>query len=109
MKFIPTPLLLSLSACLAGAAEIRISGLRSMSHNDALEILGDRLELIKKKPANSSRAADAAFMLESLMHLQGYANATVSGCVYTATAVVRIRVRSGPINDVPNLARVSRG
>ena len=94
MKFIPTPLLLSLSACLAGAAEIRISGLRSMSRNDALEILGDRLELIKKKPANSSRAADAAFMLESLMHLQGYANASVSGTAENGS-VIHLQVTEG--------------
>jgi outer membrane protein assembly complex protein YaeT len=94
MKFIPTPLLLFLSTCLVGAAEIRISGLRSMSHNEALEILGERVELIKKKPANSSRASDAAFMLQSLMCLQGYSNASVSGTVEDGS-VIHLQVTEG--------------
>lgn len=86
-------ILLIASAALSQAADIRISGLKSMSRGEALRLLGDRLELIKQKPANVSRAADAAFMLESLMKLQGYAHASVTGAV--EGAAIRLTVTEG--------------
>lgn len=68
------------SACLAlHAADVRFSGLQSMSRSEAREVLGDRLEVIKLKPATPARASDAAFMLERLMRLRGFANASEIG------------------------------
>ncbi len=83
------------SACLAlHAAEVRFSGLHSMSNGEAREVLGDRLELINKKPATAARASDAAFMFERLMRLQGFAHATVTGVVESSNTI-RLMVREG--------------
>ncbi len=60
-----------------------------------MSILGDRIVLVKKKPATASRAADMAFMLESLMRLQGYANAAVIGTVTGNGAAIRLEVSEG--------------
>jgi outer membrane protein assembly complex protein YaeT len=76
------------------AAEVRLSGLKSMSRGQAREVLGERLELIKKKPATPARASDAAFMLQRLMRLQGFANASVTGTVESGNAI-RLTVHEG--------------
>jgi len=76
------------------AAEVRFSGLQSMSRNEARQILGDRLEHIKQKTATAARAADAAYMLERLLRLQGFANAAVTGTVEMGN-VIRLRVQEG--------------
>lgn len=76
------------------AAEVHFSGLQSMSRNDAREILGDRLEQIKEKPATAARASDAAYMLERLLRLQGYANASVTGTVEAGNGI-RLTVKEG--------------
>jgi outer membrane protein assembly complex protein YaeT len=87
--------MITCSTCLVlHAAEVNLSGLKSMSRGQAREILGDRLELIKKKPATPARASDAAFMLERLMRLQGFANASVTGTVESGNAI-RLTVHEG--------------
>lgn len=77
------------------AAEIKIVGLRSMTQGEAMSILGDRIALVKKKPATPSRASDVAFMLESLMRLQGYANAAVTGTVVGSGSIIQLDVSEG--------------
>jgi outer membrane protein insertion porin family len=85
---------LSYACVLLHAAEVRFSGLQSMSRNEAQQILGDRLEHIHQKPATAARAADAAYMLERLLRLQGYANAAVTGTVESGNAI-RLHVQEG--------------
>jgi len=76
------------------AAEVRFSGLQSMSRNEARQILGERLEQIQEKPATVARAADAAFMLERLLRLQGFANAAVTGTVEPGNTI-RLKIQEG--------------
>ena len=76
------------------AAEVRFSGLQSMSRNEARQILGDRLEQMRQKPATAARADDAAYMFERLLRLQGFAHASVIGNVESGN-VIRLLVKEG--------------
>jgi outer membrane protein insertion porin family len=76
-----TALLLLLLAGHTMAERVGLSGMKTMSRSDIRVILGDRLENIEAKPPTPARAEDAAFLLERLLRLQGYAHATVRGAV----------------------------
>ena len=76
--------LLSLALVLAMpvmAERVRLSGMQTMSRSDIRVILGDRLTSIEAKAPSEARAEDAAFILERLLRLQGYANASVQGVI----------------------------
>lgn len=56
----------------AGAAEIRVHGLRSVSAGEVMERLNPRLEHVRAKAPSPSRASDAAFLLESFLLRIGF-------------------------------------
>ncbi len=64
-----------------------------MSESEVLDLLGDRLEHVKNKPPNVSRAADAAFLLETLMKRQGFQDPEVRPVISGNT--VRLVVNEG--------------
>jgi hypothetical protein len=79
---------------LSSAADIRIEGLGAMSESEALDLLGDRLELIKAKPPSTARASDAAFLLENLMKRQGFQSPDVKPVI--SGNAIRLVVNEGP-------------
>ncbi|MCW1923803.1 BamA/TamA family outer membrane protein [Luteolibacter arcticus] len=84
------------------AADIRIEGLGSMSESEALDLLGDRLELIKAKPPSTSRASDAAFLLENLMKRQGFQTPDVKPVI--SGNAIRLVVNEGPRVKIGSVA-----
>ncbi|MEK7953956.1 BamA/OMP85 family outer membrane protein [Luteolibacter soli] len=83
-------------------ADIRIEGLGSMSQSEALDLLGDRLELIKAKPPSTARAADAAFLLENLMKRQGFQSPSVTPMI--SGNAIRLVVNEGPRVKIGSVA-----
>lgn len=79
MRSIFSLLLFTLLVAPALAKRVRFVGMQELNRMELRLILGDRLESIESKPPNPSRASDAAFVLERLLHLQGYAEARVEG------------------------------
>lgn len=65
-----------------------------MSEAEALDLLGDRLENIRAKPPSTSRASDAAFLLENLMKRQGFQKPDVRPAISGNT--IRLVVNEGP-------------
>jgi len=91
------------SSCLVSlGADIRIEGLGSMSESEALDLLGERLELIKSKPPSTSRASDAAFLLENLMKRQGFQNPDVKPVI--SGNAIRLVVNEGPRIKIGSVA-----
>lgn len=86
-------LLLLLLACPAMAERVRLSGMQSLSRSELRVILGERLESMEAKSPTPARAEDAAFMLERLLRLQGYAQAAVTGVVDGNR--IRLNIREG--------------
>lgn len=87
---------------LTRAADIRIENLHSMKESEALDLLGDRLELIKTKPPSTARAADAAFLLENLMKRQGFQKPQVNPVISGNT--IRLVVTEGPRIKIGSVA-----
>lgn len=81
MRSLISLLVFVLMAFPAFAKRVQFAGMQELSRSDLRLILGDRLESIEAKPPSLSRAADAAFVLERLLQLQGYAQAKVEGRV----------------------------
>jgi len=92
----------SSSCLLSHAADIRIEGLGSMSESEAIDLLGDRLELIKSKPPSTARAADAAFLLENLMKRQGFQSPDVKPVI--SGNAIRLVVNEGPRVKIGSVA-----
>ncbi len=65
-----------------------------MKESEVLDLLGDRLEHVKNKPPNVSRASDAAFLLETLMKRQGFQSPEVQPLISGNT--IRLVVEEGP-------------
>lgn len=82
------------ASCLPSqAADIRIEGMRSMDADEALDLLGDRLEYVRERPPTAARAGDAAFLLENLMLRQGFQRPSVAWTIQGDT--IRLRVDEG--------------
>ena len=73
-----------------------------MSESEALDLLGDRLELIKAKPPSTARASDAAFLLENLMKRQGFQRPDVRPVISGNT--IRLLVNEGPRIKIGSVA-----
>ena len=73
-----------------------------MSESEALDLLGDRLELIKSKPPSTSRASDAAFLLENLMKRQGFQTPDVKPII--SGNAIRLVVNEGPRIKIGSVA-----
>ena len=73
--------LVILSLCFATslkAAKLEFAGLETYSAKSLTDSISGRLEFIKKRPATSFRADDAAFLIESFLHSHGLPDATVN-------------------------------
>lgn len=86
----------------AGAAELRVEGLRTLKESEVLELLGDRLEYIRSKPPSPARAGDAAFLLENLMRRQGFQNPDVKPVV--SGNLIRLLVNEGDRLSIGSVA-----
>lgn len=88
---------LLLVASLASAmaeTRVRVQG-ASGGEEQALLLLGDRLEQVRNSPPSEARAADAAFLLRQMLRKDGYALAEVNGRVSGRDEIV-LSVREGP-------------
>lgn len=65
-------LLLSLATTVAWGAKLRIRGMTSMTEAEAKDLIGKRLEYLEERAASTSRADDAAFLLDRLLIQQGF-------------------------------------
>ncbi len=84
----PILMLLLTVATVTAKTRVRIEGMRSMSSNQALVLLGERLEHVRASPASPSRADDAAFLLRQALHKEGYADAHVRWRIAGSDSVV---------------------
>jgi outer membrane protein assembly factor BamA len=93
---------LGLLVSCAGAAELRVEGLRTLKESEVLELLGDRLEYIRSKPPSPARAGDAAFLLENLMRRQGFQNPDVKPVI--SGNLIRLVVNEGDRLSIGSVA-----
>ncbi len=72
-------MLLQMLVVLTAGAETRvdITGLRNMSEQAALEMMGGRLTHVRSSPASAPLADDAAFILREMLKQDGYDDAVV--------------------------------
>lgn len=77
------------------AANVRITGLQSMTEKEALDFMGGRLTYIKARPATPSRADDVAFILENLLRKRGLNEADVSWSL-PGNNTILLQVKEGP-------------
>ncbi|MCH7224611.1 outer membrane protein assembly factor [Haloferula sp. A504] len=86
---------LALLPAVAGAqTEIRIIGSSSISEQELLTAIGGRLDHIRMRPASRARAADAAFMVESIFEDAGFNQVTVYWKIVNPRAI-QLRVDEG--------------
>ncbi|MGC4015125.1 MAG: BamA/TamA family outer membrane protein [Luteolibacter sp.] len=78
---------------------VRISGTKTMSENDALALIGDRLEHVRRQAPSASRASDAAFMTRQLFRNQGYNYCEVTWKI-TDGSSIQLVVNEGPRQEL---------
>ena len=78
---------------------VRIAGTTSISENDALGLIGDRLEHVRKQVPSASRASDAAFMARQLFRSHGFNQCDVTWKI-TGAASIQLIVKEGPRQDL---------
>jgi outer membrane protein assembly factor BamA len=86
-------LLLTIQAAVA-QTEVRITGMVTKSENLVLGLIGERLEHVRAKPASTSRADDAAFLLRQVLLRDGYAQVQVGYQVVSPSQII-LTVREG--------------
>lgn len=67
---------------------VRIAGMKSQSEDQALELLGGRLEHVTSRDASASRADDAAFLLRQVLRKDGYAGLQVDWKVVNRSEIL---------------------
>ena len=95
MLRITTALLACLLAFPAQGAKVRIRGMRSMPESEAIKLISARLEHLKERPASSSRADDAAFLLNRLLVQRGFTHPSVDGSLPGGNQIL-LTVVEGP-------------
>ncbi len=93
-------ILLTLTATLP-AAKLRILGLRSFSKKDLTESIAGRLDYIKKRPATTFRADDAAFLIEDYLRDHGLPEAEVTWTLNQQTIVLTVNEGPPQFLDIP--------
>ncbi len=78
----------------AGETRVRIAGLKRKSESQVLDLLGARLENVRKGEASPSRADDAAFLLRQILRKDGFADVQVDWKV-TGREEILLTVREG--------------
>ena len=66
-------------AAVSAETDVEIRGLQSKSENQIMNLIGGRLVYIREKKASPWRANDAAFMVQEILHQDGFYEATVEG------------------------------
>lgn len=74
---------------------VRIAGMKTLSENEALSLIGDRLEHVKSQPPGESRASDAAFMARQLFRNNGFNQCEVAWKI-TGPSEIQLIVTEGP-------------
>lgn len=82
-----------------GAAELQFRGLRVMGESEVRNTISGRLEYIEARPATPSRADDAAYMLERILHRRGFNEATVTATI-PSPDIILLTVEEGPYSVV---------
>ena len=95
---------LGMAACLILAAvpvpivhaetKVIFRGIESVSKEEILRSINDRLTYLRAQPANSWRANDAAFLVERILRKKGFSEAEVSAEIEASDRVVLI-IREG--------------
>ncbi len=96
MRILPSMTAVLVGTMLAAGAktEIRIEGTRSISEQELLTAMGGRLDHIRRLPATRPRAADAAFLVESIFENAGFNQVTVYWKILGPNSI-RLRVDEG--------------
>lgn len=95
--------LLLLTALTATAeTRVRITGMTRKSEGNVLDLMGGRLEHVRKNDASTSRADDAAFLLRQVLRKDGYADVRVSSRIVSRTEILLI-VQEGPRLSLGNV------
>lgn len=74
---------------------VRIAGMKSLSEEEALSLVGARLEHVRTQPPSASRADDAAFMVQRLFRTYGFSQCQVTWKFFGKNSVQLI-VTEGP-------------
>lgn len=74
---------------------VRIAGVKTISENDALGLIGDRLEHVRRQAPSASRASDAAFMARQLFRSHGFNECEVTWQIAGAN-MIQLTVKEGP-------------
>lgn len=79
--------------------KVRIAGTKTMSEGDALALIGDRLEHVRRQAPSASRASDAAFMTRQLFRNQGFNQCDVTWKIISDSSIQLI-VNEGPRQEL---------
>lgn len=74
--------------------QISIRGMHSKSERAVLQLMGDRLEYVRLKPATSWRANDAAFLVTQILRNNGYKEVSVKPRFEGASRII-LEVKEG--------------
>ncbi len=74
---------------------VRIAGMKSLTEEEAINLIGSRLEHVWRQPRSASRADDAAFMAQRLFRTYGFSKCQVSWKFFGPDSVQLI-VSEGP-------------
>lgn len=88
-------LLLPASQAAEVRTKVRIAGMKSLSEEEALSLIGARLEHVQSQPPSASRADDAAFMAQRLFRTYGFSQCQVSWKFFGKDSV-QLLVTEGP-------------
>ncbi len=75
--------------------EVRVAGMKTLSEEEALNLVGARLEHVRSQPPSASRADDAAFMVQRLFRTYGFSQCQVTWKFFGKNSVQLI-VTEGP-------------
>jgi outer membrane protein insertion porin family len=75
--------------------EVRVAGMKTLSEEEALNLVGARLEHVRSQPPSASRADDAAFMVQRLFRTYGFSQCQVTWKFFGRNSVQLI-VTEGP-------------
>ena len=88
-------LLLPASQAAEVRTKVRIAGMKTLSEEEALSLIGARLEHVRNQPPSASRADDAAFMAQRLFRTYGFSQCQVTWKFFGKDSV-QLLVTEGP-------------
>jgi outer membrane protein insertion porin family len=88
-------LLLPASQAAEVRTKVRIAGMKTLSEEEALSLIGARLEHVRNQPPIASRADDAAFMAQRLFRTYGFSQCQVTWKFFGKDSV-QLLVTEGP-------------